>query len=285
MENCLVTKLFATVDNDNLKKVGCIKFHAIVGSNAQINRLGGSTAPFCKIKLGGSGYFHSTRGGSDNFGNEQDSTSATFPAAGEYDIEIMNKYPLLELVMLDIEVVSIDAADFDYTSVTACALFKTAAGANFSTMPESIANSFVTWNFDDGENLATMDISIFANNNVLRYFKFSVNMGDGVFGNLYGDIVNLADKPSMTFLGIKNQKKITGDIASLGTDIGLTRIECYNSGVEGTIEGIAEAQVAAGRTSGSLVVFYGNKISYNGEYPLDSATKTITFSDSGYTVS
>lgn len=286
MGNCLVTKLKGVVDNDNLKKVGCIKLHVIVGANASINRLGESTSPYCSVEIIGEGHFSSTQGGSDNIGTKRVSSTTLYPSAGEYDIEISNKYALVNLTMSSITVVSMDAADFDYTNLRSFALFKTRKGVSFDELPDAIFNSgFKILNFDDGQNYAALDVTKLANNTIMTYFKYSSD--SAASASLYGDISGLGGKPSMTFLGIKNQLGITGDISSLGGNVALTRIECYKSGVGGAIEDLAAAQVAAGRTSGSLAVFYSAPVTYNDESPLDSATKTITFNDSltnGYSI-
>lgn len=282
--NCLVTKLKSVVNNDNLKKIGCIKMHVIVGANASISTLSNGS-PYCSIEIIGDGHFSSTAGGSDNIGTKLVSNYSRYPSVGEYDIEISNKYPLTNLVMNGVTIVSMDASDFDFTNVNFFALFKTREGVNFNGLPTNILNTLLTWNFDDGQNYATLDITKLIDNTGMTYFKYSSN--SPASANLYGDISGLGGKPAMTFLGIKDQNKITGNISSLGGDVALTRIECYKSGVGGAIEDLAAAQVAAGRTSGSLAVFYSAPVTYNGESPLDYAIKTITFDSSlpnGYSI-
>lgn len=284
--NCLVTKLKSVVNNDNLRKVGCIKMHVIVGANASISRLGGETSPYCSVEIIGDGHFSSTSGGSDNIGTKRVSDTSLYPSAGEYDIEISNKYALTTLVMSSITVVSVDTSDFDYTNLRLLANFKTRKGVSFNELPDGIFNSTLgSLNFDDGQNYAALDVMKLMNNTIMTYFKYSSDTAE--LASLYGDISGLGGKPSMTFLGIKYQNKITGNISSLGSNVALTRIECYRSGVGGAIEDLATAQVAAGRTSGSLAVFYSAPVTYNGESPLDSAIKTITFDSSlpnGYSI-
>lgn len=280
--DCLVTKLKATVDNSNLKKLGVIKMHVTVSANAIIAMAAESIAlaQGMKLKAYGDGYFtDSTR--AINMGKEINFTGTAYPAAGEYDIEIINKYNVATLSMNNITIKDIDFSDFAYTDLNALAGFSDTANVNYNNIPDF--NKIIATTLSN--RLGKLNIDNFAENTIMTQLRF--NAANAASSQVSGNIGALAGKPSMTNFQIKQCIGITGDIAQLGTSTGLTRIEIYRTSVSGSIEGLAAAQVAAGRTSGSLAVFYSAPVTHNGESPLDAAEKTITFDSSlpnGYSI-
>lgn len=102
-----------------------------------------------------------------------------------------------------------------------------------------------------------------------------------IYGDLGSDFVNAT---SLTQLSLANNQLLRGDIAGFGNCIALTSLTlntCHN--ISGTLEGLLDAMVAAGRTSGTLAVgIIQSSVTYNGSVP--SGNLTATFSGSGWSV-
>lgn len=85
-----------------------------------------------------------------------------------------------------------------------------------------------------------------------------------------------------------NGSKAVGDLVNLAGLVNLTTLNLTRSGndslITGSIEDFAKAQIANGRTSGTLSILCNGIITYNNS-PINSGeTKTITYSDGNYSV-
>lgn len=102
-----------------------------------------------------------------------------------------------------------------------------------------------------------------------------------IYGNLDSDFLEAVN---LTQLSLANNQLLRGNVAGLGNCIALTSLTlntCHN--ISGTLEGLLDAMVAAGRTSGSMSIgLIQSAVTYNGTVP--SNTLTATFSGSGWTV-
>ena len=96
---------------------------------------------------------------------------------------------------------------------------------------------------------------------------------------------NLNNIATLTTLHLY-QENVTGDIVNLGKSTSLAFLYLFGTQCYGTIESLAEAQIANGRTSGTLELNGNGIITYNGvAIPAGFANKkTITFSNGSYTV-
>lgn len=102
---------------------------------------------------------------------------------------------------------------------------------------------------------------------------------------IYGDLVaDFEDATNLEVLSLANNQLLTGDVAGLGKCTKLTQLvlnTCKN--ISGTLEGLLDAMVDEGRTSGSMqVMLIQSSITYNGAVP--SATLTANFTADGWTV-
>ena len=85
-----------------------------------------------------------------------------------------------------------------------------------------------------------------------------------------------------------NGSKAVGDLVNLAGLVNLTTLNLTRSGndslITGSIEDFAKAQIANGRTSGTLSILCNGSITYNNS-PINSGeTKRITYSDGNYSV-
>lgn len=85
-----------------------------------------------------------------------------------------------------------------------------------------------------------------------------------------------------------NGSKAVGDLVNLAGLVNLTTLNLTRNGndslITGSIEDFAKAQIANGRTSGTLSILCNGIITYNNS-PINSGeTKTITYSDGNYSV-
>lgn len=102
-----------------------------------------------------------------------------------------------------------------------------------------------------------------------------------------GNISALASHTALTSAGLYGCSAVEGSISSIGDLVSLTSLTVeYCSSLSGTLESLFDAMVTAGRTSGTLTVYYGNSpITYNGQTTTGSTPVVATFSGSGWTVS
>lgn len=99
--------------------------------------------------------------------------------------------------------------------------------------------------------------------------------------NISGSIEHFNTSTKIKQLWLNNCNKVTGSINNL--PITLESVEVYNTGCTGDIKTLADNQVAAGRTSGTLRVMSSGNIKNNGT--AYTGNKTITFSGGSYVIS
>lgn len=92
--------------------------------------------------------------------------------------------------------------------------------------------------------------------------------------------------PNLTNFNMTYISTVTGNIKSFAGCLNISSIILSNStGINGSLEELANSQVTLGRTSGTLVVTCNGVITYNGSAITNNTQKTITYSDSGYVIS
>lgn len=98
---------------------------------------------------------------------------------------------------------------------------------------------------------------------------------------------NIADCPNNNFIQqfSAQNKFIKGNLKDLGAMTLLTYVTIADSSVTGDIIDLADAQIANGRTSGTLEVVGNGIITHDGNVVENNSSKTITFSSGSYFVS
>lgn len=98
-----------------------------------------------------------------------------------------------------------------------------------------------------------------------------------------GDISSLSDCVGITMLSLIRDADVTGEIQSLGKLTSLTLLAVYNTNIGGDLNALAQAQVANGRTSGTLQVqANASKVTYNGTVGFN--LRYIDFANGTYTI-
>lgn len=105
-----------------------------------------------------------------------------------------------------------------------------------------------------------------------------VNIGNN--SSISGSITHFNNSAMISYLQMNNSA-VSGSINNL--PITLEGLEVYGTNCSGDIKILADNQVAAGRTSGTLYVQSSGNIKNNGT--AYTGTKTITFSGGSYTIS
>lgn len=102
-----------------------------------------------------------------------------------------------------------------------------------------------------------------------------------------GNISSLASHTAVTNAGLYMCSAVEGSISSIGALVSLTNLNVeYCASLSGTLESLFDAMVTAGRTSGTLTIYYGNSpVTYNGQTTTGSTPVVATFSGSGWTAS
>ena len=113
---------------------------------------------------------------------------------------------------------------------------------------------------------------------------FTIN-NPGITGDISGYVQYFSDKTGLKQNSFYINSPVTCDIKHFGGYINHVLFNFSNSKIFGSIESLAEAQVANGRTNGTLNINCNGIISYNGSPVSNGVIASITFSSSGYEVS
>lgn len=268
MNNCLVTKLLGTV-NENLPYLGKVRIGVAKGTDSA------ATAPYRRLRviyntpgltllLKGNAHFTDVTLTADNGQSIQlaaDAYAATSYVSNESGMALADKYAITEInnkyeQSIDLNsVFSLYSEDFAYS--TALTTLQTPGAPIHGTLDEFAACplSVVNWKFCTFDEDASFDFV----NGMTTLTSFDIQgVSDAIL-----------------------RMPVTHFIKS----IGLTKIDNrYRAILQGTLESLCEGMIANGRTSGSLQVI-GGAVTLNGISDGGSATYNITFSDSGCTIS
>ena len=268
MENCLVTKLKAVVNNESLPKFGIISFNVVnsTGYSENVCKLSLKAAQQVKLEIDGDGYMASTFAGLSNPSQRTkemviEPSDSIYFSNGPYKVNLYNKYGIV-----------------DFMAQQNGTIFKLDIGIfEWSTLMSTIRLSSAT---------CTGDISSLSKLTEATYF---ILRGAAVTGHLT-DIANC--KKLFRIDCSVNVNTVSGNLTDIATITSLQELFFEgNYYVKGTIESLAEGQIAAGRNSlpnpGTIQVKGTNNITYNGT-GIAYKTATITFNPSlpnGYSVS
>lgn len=111
----------------------------------------------------------------------------------------------------------------------------------------------------------------------------------GFYSDIKGSINTIPTSTIITTLRLEQRSAlphyISGTIEHLGTWTALTTLRISGTSISGTLEDFCDAQIAAGRASGSIAYTGNGIVTYNGTAIPKGTSKTITFSNGSYTVS
>lgn len=128
---------------------------------------------------------------------------------------------------------------------------------NFGAMPNNMSNQIapIKIMLDDVKYLPK-----------LEYIRFG---GSHITGNAIDIFRSFVNFPNMKGFTLWSSYGVTGNLADFGPYIGLNTLSFKYTNVSGTIESLIEAQVAAGRVSGTLLIYEPSldKCSFHGVMP------------------
>lgn len=106
--------------------------------------------------------------------------------------------------------------------------------------------------------------------------------------NIYTMLSDEEAISNLNYLSL-NGSKAVGDLVNLAGLVNLTTLNLTRNGkdsqITGSIEDFAKAQIANGRTNGTLSILCNGSITYNNTPVNSGEKKTITYSDGDYSVS
>ena len=290
---CLITKLKSTVENSSLIGLGELEFIVVRSSSLNYRNFNSST-----IKALDSGYFKATVAGTV-VGTNLDEVSIPanswtvieFPSNMTFRVRVSNKYSIE--TWSPQERISMDISQLEYSTMTTSfgcyngrntGNISSISGMTNMTRLEAQASD-VTGSIDSLSALTSLNTVYLnqtsltgdvANLNCLNIEN--LNVRDTAISGSLSSIARLTNLKAL----VVDNPYITGNISSLGVLIKLTGTLYLGSKCEGTIESMADGMIAAGRTSGTLIVScYPNKVTYNGN---GVSKVTITFSSGSYNV-
>lgn len=208
MANCLVTKLKENVNNNNLLKIGVIRFDINFEDTPNNDRKIRTQGNWVKsYKVVGNGKMYLTLSDAQNDTNGFTETPENFKAedlfysAGRYSIDLYSKYELPKLIV----------ASSTYSGIKVKEL---------SDIKYSSGLSILKCTFIYG------DISILP---MLPLTQIEITESDGI----YGDIASLANL-ALTSLTL-SETKVSGDIASLANMSALTTLNLSYTDCSGDV--------------------------------------------------
>lgn len=274
MDNCLISKLKATVDNDNLTKYGCfrIKRRASENYEAANARLTFRAAEAFTITAKGSGFMADS---AENLSDPEmcytekeasaDTATIIFFSNGDYEIEISAKYSVINITAsnssydslfeLNIDDFKYDSnigiLDFESPNIKATGDLSSLAGKSVTKL--NIANALAT---DNQNSNITGDISVLSSAT-----EIILPGQSGVYGSINSLNSNL------NYLLITGSN-CEGTASQLGRYTSLTRLFIGKTRITGSVEDLVASFVQNGRTSFSGAGFfcYGilSKLSFGG---------------------
>ena len=281
MNNCLITKLKASVNDDSLLKLGEIKL-TIAPTSSSKNLSIASIEPIVvevvKV-ISGNGTF--------SWKNETNVSKAIIPpildgyypltfSEGEYVVSISNKYAITYLATIDtLHTLSLNG-DLSYSE-------------ELSTIRIPIEN-FTNNDIAQFGNLPIKYLTVTSNNNLMGSIDSFSNLTSIININIqaledndkiHGNISAFSLSKDIERCYLTYCSNIEGNINVFNSSIKLTNLDVFRTKVTGDIDTLAQAQIAAGRTSGSLWINSSNLT--NAGIPF-TGVKTITFSDGSYTI-
>lgn len=144
-----------------------------------------------------------------------------------------------------------------------------------------LLSSFIGRAESNKKNIFDVNLEQFSGASQLEYLSVSR------FTNVTGSVMNLANCPLID-CAMTDNAGINGDLTAFAKCTGLTALRLAWTSVRGEINDLAAAQVANGRTSGTLLIIPSAFITLNGIVIEENVGKTITFDSSlpnGYSVS
>jgi len=255
--DCLVTKLKGVVQNDNLVKLGSIRFVIPKSSRDMYFSLMANQTSYSEpqsvITILDEGKVFPLLG--RNYYNiPWEISGGCVPPHEGCTVEISNKYNLT-MCMMETSLLMDQrdtAYDIDIKELN-CLTALTKVG-----LPVS----------GDLNDWVPADPTIITD----------INM---VSGNITGNISSYSRFVNLSNLAFTQ----AGEISALGSLVNLLRIWNISPNFAGSLESFAESQIANGRTSGSVEVIGGGGLTYQGNVIPFAVNKTITFSNGSYTVS
>lgn len=127
---------------------------------------------------------------------------------------------------------------------------------------------------------------------IMQSLETSAGTQPNRFTNEINTIIYTMISDGETISGVEflslNGSKAVGDLVNLAGLVNLTTLNLTRNGndslITGSIEDFAEAQIANGRTNGTLSILCNGIITYNNSTINSGKTKTITYSDGNYSV-
>lgn len=248
--NCLVTKLKATVDNSNLKKLGVLDIYGT--GNADIGFKGSS--PITVKCVSGTMYSDSGRTQAITEKVIPVSTNSSYvyivngthiEVSSKYDITFFYATPTTEMI---------NTEDFKYST-----------GITRLTVPQ------IKGNLSNLSGLTSCTALELVSSSAPYNFA------------LEGTAADIAGLTALTKINLVRAQHVIGSFESLGKCIALTDIKLAESNIAGTVEAFVARQRGAGRTTASNIAislanttFNGSSVTH-GNTTLSWTATTITF--------
>lgn len=282
MNDCLVTKLKASVNDDSLLKLGEIKLTIAPTSSSKTLQIA-STEPIVvevvKV-ISGSGTFswnNGTNVSKDIIPPTLDSYYQLTFSEGEYIVSISNKYAITWLASGDNLNILLLNGDLSYSEglTTYNIITKVFSNRDISQFGNKPIKSFSP----KSDNNLSGSINVFSNLTSINSINLQASEdNDKIYGNI--SAFSLSKNIQRCLFG--RCLNIEGNIDVFNRSIALTQLDAFRTKVIGDIDTLAQAQIAAGRTSGSLWINASNLT--NSGVPF-TGVKTITFNSGSYTIS
>lgn len=262
MNKCVVFRLLEEVNNDSLRKLGELRLvvnkldapnYGAGSSGTQRFTIISSQVQTLKCLNGGSFTDGSGTPTAQSQGLSANVSAVLVVYNNNYEIQVPNKYALKTLTLAASGGADVSALSVNLDELTGCNELTSIRSINENTMG----------------NISSL--SLLPALTTLQILNSAVE----------GDIKDVPT--SCTDISFADSHAVSGDIKSLGSHTSITSLLLYRTQVIGSVEEFAGAQIAAGRTSGSVYLgTVGTGITYNGD--VLNSNVTITFSGGSYSV-
>lgn len=298
MNNCIITKFMAVVENDNLVKVGELRFK-ILGEH--LLKIGTTKYPVATEMSILDTYPNVVFTNNNERTISIDHLERNRTASADCEIVIKDKYKIATFIADGNSPTEFNIDDFQFCPIKKLGAYSGADGStgkitgHFSKVPSTVeeldlySKGVVLDAFPELQSLKVYNVAIseVVDINTIINNCPSIQSIYSFYGNIKGNIETLPTMTGVTLLRLEQRgsakNEVTGNIASLGSWVGLTTLTISDSKISGNIADFLDAMYndGNGRTSGSITIKVNNIVT---NVSGASSTQTYNFSSSGWTM-
>jgi hypothetical protein len=226
MENCLVTKLKGSVNNDSLPIYGAFKLKVV--GNTELYFTDDASIISFDFEIIGDGHFCSNNTYSDDLGKTITAKTVWVATSTSCILVVKDAYKLARSSMS-----TAVEGDFSFLNYRDCVRIQFRVTQNATGVIDTKFENCTHFNIlvnSGNNNKMAFDLGIFSNSTTIQYLT-------GRNGIAHGSLSSLANCTNLVSITLQSSY-VTGSISALSALTSLTNIELYKNDIEGDISAL-----------------------------------------------